>query len=63
MFSESIEVKVGLLFENVLRRCTVTEGKCPRDNLIFGSPYSTKEANSKSLVGSIRLRHVHEVTV
>ena len=30
VFSEPIEVKVGLLFENVLAGCTVTERKCLR---------------------------------
>ena len=28
VFSESIEVKVGLLFEDVLAGCIVTESKC-----------------------------------
>ena len=28
VFSEPIEVKVSLLFENVLTRCTVTRRKC-----------------------------------
>ena len=30
VFSEPIEVKVGLLFENVLTGCTVTKSKCSR---------------------------------
>ena len=29
-FSEPIEIKVGLLFENVLTGCNVTETKCSR---------------------------------
>ena len=29
-FIEPIEVKVGLLFENVLAGCTTTESKCSR---------------------------------
>ena len=30
VFSEPIEVKVGLLFENMLTGCPVTESKCSR---------------------------------
>ena len=30
VFSEPIEVKVGLLFENMLTGCTITESKCSR---------------------------------
>ena len=30
MFSEPIAVKVGLMFENVLAGCSVTESKCSR---------------------------------
>ena len=75
-FIEHIEVKVGLLFENVLTGCKHLNPsrafmwRASRnrkyifsDNLIFRSSYNSKESNLKSLVGWIRSRHVHKVTV
>ena len=49
VFSELVEVKVGLLFENVLTGCTATEIKCSRIILYLG-PIQHEENQLLSLV-------------